>query len=176
MGRLSHQILNSFTILIAVIGMTEKKNVIIVASRREFNSSEELSNAITQVIKDTISSVISAIDEVLVHVAVRTGEMKEAIISRMIAILSEALNVNNYDDAKLIADLNDYEIDLMAELVFYLVYHTRRHPEFNPKFSSGYKNPTTPNTKPFDRLESIDEFISLFRTLLDLNLRRAGLL
>lgn len=37
----------------------------------------------------------------------------------------------------------------------YPKYHIREHPAFNPKFSGGYKNPTTPGTKPLSVEEQI---------------------
>lgn len=113
--------------------------------------------------------------EVIDHVALKTGLMRSSIIEQMVSILNEAV-VNDYSAPVLLLDLTDAQIELIALTVDYIVKHTRGMPQFNIIWEYGYFNPTTPGTRPFDRKESVSIFVDVFRTSVELELRRNGLL
>lgn len=82
------------------------------------------------------------------QIAVRTGMMKRTIIAH---IISEMMNSPR---SYWIIDLSNDKIAAMIPTfgAHWIRFHVRGYPRFNKKFAAGYKNATTPNTRPVERI------------------------
>lgn len=100
--------------------------------------------------KKVIDSPIfqSALKRATRQIAVRTGFMKRTVLQY---ILSE---MRNSPRREWVIDLSNDKIGSMISNfgVFWLGFHVRGYTRFNPKFRAGYKHPTTPDTRPIERI------------------------
>jgi hypothetical protein len=105
---------------------------------------QDTKNAITTFIINAIQETNSRLQ---LDVARKTGEMRAAITKMFVAQI-EKLNIDQ--DVRLIFDRQQ------LDLPHYLKYHDIEW-ALNPKFNrTGYKFPTTPNTRPFSEKEFMD--------------------
>ena len=88
----------------------------------------------------------------VVQVAVKKGNMRE--LWRLFLINQFILASRRFTPFHIVVPLNDAVVTTYSGgKASYLKHHVYGHKDFNIYYGKEYKNPTTPNTKPIDRLE-----------------------
>lgn len=105
----------------------------------------------------------NALNFFLPFVALRTGAMRQSIENMVIEQITKlnrfVVNIN--------FNISNFNVE-------YTKYHIKGGPEFNPKFSSGYKNPTIKGTKPIDPNELIRLLKKHIKRQVNKSIRKEG--
>lgn len=106
----------------------------------------------------------------VLHIALKIGRMRSRFY---IWIRHMMRSSTRSDQFRMEIDMNMVDA-ISTGVTSYLKYHTQDHAEFN--FRGGYKNPTTPNTVPINRVQVAQDIELSGKELLIKNFRLNGLI